>query len=124
MEEKYQGKTDDECLVIFRQEVSQNNTDHPTAKPCIAYDCQNKIETDQWDNQVLCEEHDLLIRYWGYELGGFNYNPEIFDFPTGKKLPKPKGSDANMTAYRKRYCDWIAGLSKEEYRRILLWNIR
>jgi hypothetical protein len=91
------------------------------SKLCIVQGCQ-KIIDEAWDNNVLCVEHRLLFLYWFYEKDGAKYCPETFDFPSGKKLPKPKGSDENMPAYRKRYCDWILALSVEEKERILKWS--
>jgi hypothetical protein len=123
MEPKYIGKTDDECISIFRQEVEANNNMNSYGCNCIVYGCKNKVMTDQWDNKVLCCEHHLILTYWFYELDGAKYNPDIYD-ESGKKLPKPDGSDPTHNDYRKRYCDWILSLSKDEYRRILLWSIK
>ena len=115
---------DEECLAQFRAGIVQHNTDHPEAKQCIVYNCQNRIETGSWDNQVLCEEHNLMFLHWFYECDGAKYCPEVFSYPLGERLRKPRGSDKDMNAYRKRYCDWIASLSSEEYRSILLNQIR
>jgi hypothetical protein len=106
----------------FRDEIMLHNAEHPDLKQCIYYGCQNRIDP-AWDNDVLCQEHNLLFTWWFYELDGHQYCPEIWDFNSGKKLPKPLGSDENMTAYRKRYCDWIASLDPAEYERILKHQI-
>jgi hypothetical protein len=106
----------------FRTEIKQHNADHPDFKPCIYPNCPNKIYP-LWDNQVLCEEHNLMVTFWVYEKDGWKYNPDTWDAFTNKKLPKPKGSDKNMTAYRKRYCDWIASLPAVEYLTILKHQI-
>lgn len=109
-------------LTDLRSEIAQNNKDHPELPFCIYPNCPNKIKP-AWDNQVLCHEHYLLVEFWFYEKDGWVKNPDTWDFPSGKKLPKPAGSDANMTTYRKRYCDWIASLSNAEYEKILLMQI-
>jgi hypothetical protein len=106
----------------FRAEVAQHNLDHPELPNCIYPNCPNKIYP-LWDNKVLCEEHNLLVEFWFYEEDGYSYCPDIWDFDTGKKLPKPEGSDENMATYRKRYCDWIASLSPETYLAILKHQI-
>jgi hypothetical protein len=56
--------------------------------------------------------------HWFYEKDGAKYCPDIWNV-NGSKLPKPKGSDKDMTAYRKHYCDWIASLTPIEYEQIL-----
>jgi hypothetical protein len=105
-------------LTELRAEIMQHNIDHPDLRFCIYPQCPNKINP-AWDNEVLCEEHQLMMLYWFYEEDGAKYCPDTWDFPSGKKLPKPRGSDVDMTAYRKRYCDWIMALSPEQYLSIL-----
>lgn len=109
-------------LTDFRKEIEQHNMANSKLPNCIQYNCKNKIKP-AWDNEVLCEEHQLMMLYWFYEEDGVKYCPDTWDFPSGKKLPKPKGSDRDMTAYRKRYCDWIAALSPEQYLVILKQQI-
>jgi hypothetical protein len=109
-------------LEKFRKEIEEHDKTHPELKNCIYYGCVHKIKP-AWDNQVLCEEHSLMMLHWFYELDGSSYHPEIFDFDSGKPIPKRKGTDENMTAYRKRYCDWIASLSEQEYIDLLKYQI-
>jgi hypothetical protein len=105
-------------LADFRKEIVQHNIDHPDLKNCIYPNCPNKIKP-AWDNEVMCFEHQLVMEYWFYEEDGALFCPDIWDFPSGKKLPRPRCSDPDMTAYRKRYCDWIAALSPQQYLDIL-----
>jgi len=105
-------------LQTFRAEITQHNKDHPELKGCIYSNCPNKIDPAP-DNQVLCEEHNLVMLHWFYELDGWKYGPESYDAFTGKKLPRRLGSDLTMVDYRKRYCNWIASLSPIEYLAIL-----
>lgn len=105
-------------LAEYRTKITTYNQAHPTLPNCIYPNCPNKI-LPQWDNQVLCAEHNLLVEFWFYEKDGYQYCPDIWSIDMGKKIPKPEGSDTNMTAYRKRYCDWIAALSPAEYESIL-----
>lgn len=109
-------------LTSFRAEIIQHNTDHPELANCIYPHCPNKIYP-LWDNKVLCEEHNLLVTFWFYEKEGCYYCPEAWDAFTGKKEPKPEGSDENMDMYRKRYCDWIASLTPDNYLAILKHQI-
>lgn len=109
-------------IIDFRNEIVQHNLAHPELSNCIYPKCLNKINP-AWDNMVLCLEHQMLMEYWFYEEDGAKYCPDVRDFPSGKKLPKTKGSDKDMSAYRKRYCDWIGSLSTEEYMNILLHQI-
>jgi len=88
---------------------------------CIYPNCKNKIKPT-WDNNVLCEEHMLMFDWWFYEENGWKFCPESWDAFTGIKQPKPEGSDNNMTAYRKRYCDWIQSLPKAKYIEILKYQ--
>jgi hypothetical protein len=109
-------------LQAFRDEITQHNADHPELGTCIYPNCPNKIYP-LWDNKVLCKEHNLMVTFWFYEKGGYSYCPDNWDLHTGKKMPKPEGSDENMSAYRKRYCAWIAALSPEDYLAILKYQI-
>jgi aminoglycoside/choline kinase family phosphotransferase len=109
-------------LEEFRESIKKHNEEHPELKNCIYPNCINKIRPT-WDNDVLCEEHQLLMDWWFYEKDGYSFCPETWDAFTNVKLPKPKGSDANMTAYRKRYCDWIKSLSESDYIGILKHQI-
>jgi hypothetical protein len=109
-------------LTELRAEIGQHNTDHPKLPMCIYPQCSNKIDP-AWDNDVLCREHELLFLYWFYEEDGAEYCPDTWDFPSGKKLPKPRGSDKDMATYRKRYCDWIMKLTPEQYENILKLQI-
>ena len=106
----------------FRKDIEKHDKDHPELPNCIYYNCVHKIKP-AWDNQVLCEEHSLLFLFWFYEEGGYAFCPDTWDMDTGKKLPKRDGSDDDMTAYRKRYCDWIASLTNENYESILKHQI-
>ena len=105
-------------IADFRKEIEAHNVAHPEIPKCIAYNCVNKIDP-AWDNQVLCKEHEMVMLYWFYEENGVSYCPDVWSFPDGKKLRKLKGSDATMIAYRKRYCDWIAALTPQQYIDIL-----
>jgi len=98
----------------LRKGIIQNNLKNPDVPKCIFPHCPNAIDKS-WDNDVLCREHRLLFLYWFYEENGWIYCPETYDIFTGKKEPKSEGSDVDMNAYRKRYCDWIASLSSEQY---------
>ncbi len=109
-------------LEELRARIKVHDKDHPEYRQCIYSGCIHKIDPT-WDNKVLCEEHDLMFRFWFYEEDGAKYCPDIWEFETGKKLPKPEGSDPDMKAYRKRYCDWIASLSPEKYLSILKHQI-
>jgi len=109
-------------LEEFREDIQKHNKDSPSLRNCIYHNCPNKIKP-AWDNNVLCEEHSLLVMWWFYEKDGYKYCPENWDAFTGEKLKKPKGSDKDMTAYRKRYCDWIAALSESDYIGILKHQI-
>lgn len=109
-------------LEEFREEIQKHNKDHPELKGCIYPNCSNKIYPT-WDNDVLCFEHMMLFEWWFYEEDGWKYCPETWDAFTGEKLRKPKGSDKDMIAYRKRYCDWIASLSESDYIGILKHQI-
>lgn len=102
----------------FREEIVIHNAEHPELKVCIYPNCPNHIYP-LWDNDVLCQEHNLLVTYWFYEKEGYQYCPDTWDAMSGKKLRKPRGSDENMVAYRKRYCDWIASLTPDKYIKIL-----
>jgi hypothetical protein len=91
---EYKSMTDDDAISTLRQRITQHNTEHPKANPCIAYGCQNKVESDSWDNKVLCIEHDLLFRYWFYELDGAKYCPETWKdmyFPLLKAVGEING---------------------------------
>ena len=109
-------------LEEFRESIKKHNAEHPELKNCIYPNCPNKIQP-AWDNDVLCFEHMMIFDFWFYEKEGYKFCPDVWDCDTGKKLPKPEGSDENMTAYRKRYCDWIQSLSESEYIGILKWSI-
>lgn len=106
----------------LKNKIEQNDKAHPELPNCIYYNCRHKIKP-AWDNEVLCQEHELMMLHWFYELDGFSYHPEIFDLNTRKPIPKRKGTDENMAAYRKRYCDWIASLTESEYIQILKHQI-
>jgi hypothetical protein len=109
-------------LEELRAEIQQHNTDHPDLPACIIPNCPNKVKP-AWDNKVLCYEHKLVVDHWVVEKSGFQFDPEVRDFDTGKKLPRPAGSDENKATYRKRYCDWVTGLSPEIYLDILKYQI-
>lgn len=109
-------------LSDYRKENLEYDKTNPTHPQCIYPNCNHRVNI-AWDNKVLCHEHEMIMLHWFYELDGWHYCPDQWDFETGTKLPKPEGSDDNMKAYRKRYCDWIASLTKEEYERILKFQI-
>ena len=109
-------------LIDFRNEIAAHDVAHPELAMCIFPGCPHKIYP-LWDSDVLCEEHWSMVEWWFYEKEGFRYCPDAWSMETGKKEPKPEGSDADMTAYRKRYCDWMAGLSHDAYLHILKHQI-